>query len=161
MTLLTRLHFSVYHNYTSVSDTSLLKLPTGLDSSSGRCAGCSPAPDNICLANAVGLGQWEGVESALIKRQLLHGCIILPIGTPRTGGGGVLERCGSSSIAYFAFFKHGTQHRSRGHRSRDTLLWELCFLLPKADHLEPERLQFDTDWTSGRTRGGLWAWGCF
>lgn len=71
--------------------------------------------------------------------------------------GWFLEGCGSSSVAYFAFFKHGTQHRSRGHRSRDTLLWELCFLLFKADHLGTEKLWFDTDWTSGTIREGLWA----
>lgn len=73
------------------------------------------------------------------------------------GVGWFLEGCESSSVAHFAFVKHGTQHKSRGHESRDTLLWELCFLLSKAGHLETERLWFDTDWTSETIREGLWA----
>ncbi|XP_063493868.1 uncharacterized protein [Symphalangus syndactylus] len=58
-----------------------------------------------------------------------------------------------------AFFKHGTRHRLRrgGHRNRYTSLWELCFLLAKANHLDTERLWFDTGWTSGTIIEGLWA----
>lgn len=58
-----------------------------------------------------------------------------------------------------AFFKHGTQHRlSRGgHRNRYTPLWELRFLLAKANHLDTERLWFDTGCTSGTIIEELWA----
>lgn len=83
--------------------------------------------------------------------------LFFPLAPQGLGGGVFLEGCGNSSVAYLAFFKHGTRHGSRGHRSRDTLLWELCFLLPEADHLQTERPWFDTDWTSGTTREGLWA----
>lgn len=82
MTLLTRLHFSVLHNYMSVSDTSLQQLPTGLDTGGGPpCAGFSPAPNNICLANTVGLRQCR--EVLLERDNPFMATLFFPFG-PRT-----------------------------------------------------------------------------
>lgn len=69
-----------------------------------------PAPDDICLANSASFAQRGG--GAPIKRQLLHGHIILPIQTPRMGRfsegkmGAVLQL----PTLLKSLFKHRIQH---------------------------------------------------
>ena len=85
----------------------------------------------------------------------------VPIWTPGTGRISEVkwELFFSCLLCLKAFFKPGTQHGSsrEGHRNTYTTLWELCFLLPKANHPETESLWFDTGWISGTINEGLWA----
>lgn len=144
LTLLTRLHFSVHHNYASVSDT----LPCSCQQSLTRVVGGEQAA-------------WQGL---LVWGRREEGLCSLP-GSEGWGVELLKGHKSCSSAVYFSSkssldVKHNTDPAREVTESRSTSLWELCFLQTKAE-LEMEKLWCDNGWILRTITEECGLWTCW